>query len=45
MDVVEAEDAEFVDQNRAPFVSVELEYRPSAEVEDANTPASRRLRH
>jgi uncharacterized protein (DUF362 family) len=33
MDVVEAEGAEFVDHNRAPFVSVELEYRPSAEVE------------
>jgi uncharacterized protein (DUF362 family) len=33
MDVVEAEGAEFVDHNRAPFVSVALEYRPSAEVE------------
>src|SRR5918996_5091479 len=33
MDVVEAEGAQFVDHNRPPFVSVELEYRPSAEVE------------
>jgi uncharacterized protein (DUF362 family) len=33
MDVVEEEGAEFVDHNRPPFVSVELEYRPSAEVE------------
>jgi uncharacterized protein (DUF362 family) len=33
MDVVDAEGAEFVDHNRAPFVSVALEYRPSAEVD------------
>jgi len=33
MDVVEDEGAEFVDHNRPPFVSVALEYRPSAEVE------------
>jgi uncharacterized protein (DUF362 family) len=33
MDVVQAEAAEFVDHNRPPFVSVELEYQPSAEVE------------
>ncbi|MGH9371044.1 MAG: DUF362 domain-containing protein [Vicinamibacterales bacterium] len=32
MDVVRAEGAEFVDHNRPPFVSVDLEYRPSAEV-------------
>jgi uncharacterized protein (DUF362 family) len=32
MDVVREEGAEFFDHNRAPFVSVELEYRPSAEV-------------
>ena len=30
MDVVRAERAEFVDHNRPPFVSVDLEYRPSA---------------
>ena len=33
MQVVEQEGAEFVDHNRPPFASVELEYRPSAEVE------------
>jgi len=32
MDVVEDAHAEFVDHNREPFVSVDLEYRPSAEV-------------
>jgi uncharacterized protein (DUF362 family) len=32
MEVVEEEGAEFVDHNRPPFTSVELEYRPSAEV-------------
>ena len=32
MDVVRAEGAEFVDHNRPPFVCVDLEYRPSAEV-------------
>lgn len=32
MDVVEQEGAEFFDHNRPPFVSVDLEYRPSAEV-------------
>jgi uncharacterized protein (DUF362 family) len=32
MEVVRAEGAEFVDHNRPPFVSVNLEYRPSAEV-------------
>lgn len=32
MEVVEEEGAEFVDHNRPPFASVELEYRPSAEV-------------
>lgn len=32
MDVVQEEDAEFFDHNRAPFVAVDLEYRPSAEV-------------
>jgi uncharacterized protein (DUF362 family) len=32
MDVVRAEGAEFVDHNRPPFVSVNLEYHPSAEV-------------
>lgn len=32
MDVVEQEGAEFVDHNRPPFTSVDLEYRPSAEV-------------
>src|SRR5688572_11929244 len=37
MEVVEAEGAEFVDHNRAPFVSVDLEYRPSAEVEGPQT--------
>jgi hypothetical protein len=33
MDVVHAEGAEFVDHNRPPFASVNLAYRPSAEVE------------
>ena len=33
MDVVDEEGAEFFDHNRPPFASVELEYRPSAEVE------------
>src|SRR5918992_1046636 len=33
MQVVEEEGAEFVDHNRPPFAPVELEYRPSAEVE------------
>ena len=33
MKVVEEEGAEFVDHNRPPFVSVDLEYRPSAEVD------------
>src|SRR5918992_2457306 len=33
MAVVEEEGAEFVDHNRPPFTPVELEYRPSAEVE------------
>jgi uncharacterized protein (DUF362 family) len=32
MDVVREQSAEFVDHNRPPFVSVDLEYRPSAEV-------------
>jgi uncharacterized protein (DUF362 family) len=32
MDVVEELGAEFVDHNRPPFVSVDLEYRPSADV-------------
>jgi uncharacterized protein (DUF362 family) len=32
LDVVREEGAEFVDHNRAPFVSVDLTYRPSAEV-------------
>lgn len=32
MDVVRGEGAEFVDHNRPPFVSVPLEYKPSAEV-------------
>jgi uncharacterized protein (DUF362 family) len=32
MDVVREEGAEFFDHNRPPFVSVDLEYRPSAEV-------------
>lgn len=32
MDVVRDEGAEFFDHNRAPFVSIDLEYRPSAEV-------------
>jgi uncharacterized protein (DUF362 family) len=32
MKVVRDEGAEFVDHNRPPFVSVDLEYRPSAEV-------------
>ena len=32
MDVVLEEDAQFVDHNRPPFVSVDLEYRPSADV-------------
>lgn len=33
MDVVESEGAEFFDHNRAPFVAVELKYRPEADVE------------
>lgn len=33
LDVVRDLDAEFVDHNRPPFVPVELEYRPSADVE------------
>jgi uncharacterized protein (DUF362 family) len=37
MNVVEEEGAEFVDHNRAPFVSVDLDYRPSAEVEGPQT--------
>jgi uncharacterized protein (DUF362 family) len=37
MDVVKEEGAEFVDHNRPPFVSVDLEYRPSAEVEGPQT--------
>jgi uncharacterized protein (DUF362 family) len=32
MHVVEEEGAEFVDHNRPPFVSVDLEYRPSVDV-------------
>jgi uncharacterized protein (DUF362 family) len=32
MDVVREQGAEFFDHNRPPFVSVDLEYRPSAEV-------------
>jgi uncharacterized protein (DUF362 family) len=32
MDVVREEGVEFIDHNRPPFVSVDLEYRPSAEV-------------
>jgi uncharacterized protein (DUF362 family) len=32
MQVVEEEHAEFFDHNRLPFVSVDLEYRPSADV-------------
>jgi uncharacterized protein (DUF362 family) len=32
MQVIRDEGAEFVDHNRPPFVSVDLEYRPSAEV-------------
>lgn len=32
MDVVESEGVEFVDHNRPPFVSVDLAYRPSADV-------------
>ena len=32
MEVVHAEGAQFVDHNRGPFVSVDLQYRPSAEV-------------
>jgi uncharacterized protein (DUF362 family) len=32
MDVLQEEGAEFVDHNRPPFVSVDLEYGPSAEV-------------
>src|SRR5918992_165134 len=35
--VVEEEGAEFVDHNRPPFAPVELEYRPSAEVEGPQT--------
>lgn len=37
MDVVEKEGAEFFDHNRAPFVSVELPYRPSADVAGPQT--------
>src|ERR687891_237173 len=37
MVVVEEEGAEFVDHNRPPFAPVELEYRPSAEVEGPQT--------
>jgi uncharacterized protein (DUF362 family) len=37
MDVVEEEGADFVDHNRPPFVSVGLEYRPSADVEGPQT--------
>src|ERR671919_1260317 len=37
MAVVEEEGAEFVDHNRPPFAPVELEYRPSAEVEGPQT--------
>src|SRR5918992_3498504 len=37
MDVVEELGAEFVDHNRPPFVSVDLEYRPSAEVAGPQT--------
>src|ERR671919_1357563 len=37
MQVVEEEGAEFVDHNRPPFAPVELEYRPSAEVEGPQT--------
>ena len=32
MDVVREEGAEFFDHNRAPFVSIDLAYRPSSEV-------------
>jgi uncharacterized protein (DUF362 family) len=32
MNIVEEERAEFVDHNRPPFASVELDYRPAAEV-------------
>src|SRR5918995_6503075 len=32
MDVVREEEAEFFDHNRPPFVAVDLEYRPSADV-------------
>jgi uncharacterized protein (DUF362 family) len=32
MDVVRAEGAEFVDHNRRPFTSIDLEYRPAADV-------------
>ena len=37
MDVVQEEGAEFFDHNRAPFVSVDLPYRPSAEVSGPQT--------
>jgi uncharacterized protein (DUF362 family) len=37
MDVVQTEGAEFFDHNRAPFVSVDLHYRPSAEVSGPQT--------
>ena len=37
MAVVEEEGAIFVDHNRAPFVAVDLQYRPSAEVEGPQT--------
>jgi uncharacterized protein (DUF362 family) len=33
MEVVEREGVRFIDHNRPPFVSVELEYRPSSDVE------------
>ncbi len=37
MDVLEQEGAEFFDHNRAPFISVELPYRPSADVAGPQT--------
>lgn len=37
MEVIEEEGAEFFDHNRAPFVSVELPYRPSADVTGPQT--------
>jgi uncharacterized protein (DUF362 family) len=37
MDVVQEEGAEFFDHNRAPFVSVDLHYRPSEEVSGPQT--------